>query len=81
MSLYFIKIYVGRVQDVVAGMDKTRGSRGARELSEEVYSHTLQQKFNQAIGGTPEWADLHQPDKEQDMEEGGLVKVRVGNKF
>lgn len=63
-----------RVRDVVAGMDKARGSRGIREVSDEQYSQTLQQKFTQTVGGTPEWARLHQPDEEEDPEEGGLVK-------
>ncbi|KAG0727406.1 U3 small nucleolar RNA-associated protein 18 [Chionoecetes opilio] len=63
-----------RVRDVVAGMDRARGSRGIREESEEQYSHTLQQKFSQTVGGSPDWARLHQPGAEQDTEEGGLVK-------
>ncbi|KAK8387960.1 hypothetical protein O3P69_020101 [Scylla paramamosain] len=62
-----------RVKDVVAGMDKGRGSRGIREVSEEQYSHTLQQKFNQAMGVTPKWAHLHQPVGE-DVEEVVLEK-------
>ena len=60
-------------------MNKARGSRGVREVSEEQYSHTLQQKFNQAMGVTPKWANLHQPVK--DEEEELLVKVGVEKAF
>lgn len=63
-----------RVKDVVAGMDKARGTRGIREVSDEHYSHTLQQKFRQTVGETPEWARLHPPGSQQDTEDEELVK-------
>lgn len=64
----------------MAGMDKARGTRGIREVSEEQYSHTLQQKFSQTIGETPAWARLHPPASHQDIEDGGLIKVSVRNR-
>lgn len=61
----------------MGGMDKARGTRGIREVSEEQYSHTLQQKFSQTVGETPDWARLHPPASQQDLEDEGLVMVSV----
>lgn len=58
-------------------MDKARGTRGIREVSEEQYSHALLQKFNQTVGEIPDWARLHPPATQQDMEDGELIRVSV----
>lgn len=79
--LSYRHIFVFRVKDVVAGMDKARGTRGIREVSDEHYSHTLQQKFSQTVGVTPDWARLHPPGSQQDAEDEELIKVGVSGRW
>lgn len=63
-----------RVKDVVAGMSKARGSRDEREVSQEQYIQLLQQKFNQTMGVTPKWAQLHLYEPNEDVQEVVLEK-------
>lgn len=77
LNKVFSFIFVCRVKDVVAGMDKARGTRGIREVSDEHYSHTLQQKFSQTYGETPEWARLRPPGSQQDTGDEELIKVSM----
>lgn len=68
-------ICLNRVKDVVASMTKARGKRGMREISDQKYELTLQEKFKQVFSGTPEWADLDRKLKEESDDEDAIIRV------
>lgn len=67
-----------RVKDVMANMSKMRGKRGAREVSDERYENMLKEKFELAMGSTPEWAQLDRK-IENDSDDEGDFNRRTGN--
>lgn len=62
------------MKHVVATMNRAKGTRGVREISNAKYKDSLDEKFSEIYGATPEWAQLH--DEEEENKKENLNAVR-----
>lgn len=65
----------------MANMSKMRGKRGAREVSDERYENMLKEKFELAMGSTPEWAQLDRKIENDSDDEGDFNRVWINNEL